>query len=47
MLADCLDILEFDKSLLILSGNFNKNYRLLFVRLDEKRILENHEESKR
>jgi len=33
-----------DKTLLILKGNFNKNYRLPLKRLHGGRILENHEE---
>jgi len=33
-----------DKTLLILKGNFNKNYRLPLKRLYGGRILENHEE---
>ena len=32
-----------DKTLLILKGNFNKNYRLPLKRLYGGRILENHE----
>jgi len=34
-----------DKTLLILKGNFNKNYRLPLKRLYGGRILENHEYS--
>jgi len=35
--------LWFDKSLLILKRNFNKNYRLLFERLYGIRIFKNHD----
>jgi len=36
-----------DKTLLILKGNFNKNYRLPLKRLYGGRILENHEYKKK
>jgi len=32
-----------DKTLLILKGNFNKNYRLPLKELYRRKILENHE----
>jgi len=32
-----------DKTLLILEGNFNKNYRLPLKELYRRKILENHE----
>jgi hypothetical protein len=43
-LGGLFEILWFDKSLLILNKNFNKNYRLPLKRLYGRRILGNYEE---
>jgi len=43
LLGGWFKTLWFDKSLLILKRNFNKNYRLLFERLYGIRIFKNHD----